>query len=489
MMWRRFRPKGYTMCALALLGLPAFAQSSFGVPNGQEGPAVLSTAEGQKLAGLQPQSPYSGGVATEKATPGVMTLSLDDAVSRGLKQNLGALLSSDVLATARGKRWKALSALLPHLSTATSFNAHQTDLKATIGRQIPSVPPIIGPFGVFDARAYLKQSIFDWQSIERERSAGEQIKSAEYSYKNARELVVLAVSASYLLAIADHARVDSAEAQRDTAQALFQQTSDQKKAGVAAAIDVLRSQVELQAREQELIVAKNSLAKQKLAFARTIGLPGGQQFRLTTSVAYQPLASMTLDEALSRAYASRPDFQSAMAQVRAAELGRKAVSAERYPSLSVQADYGDIGVNPANSHGTVNAAAVLKIPIFQGGRIHGEALEASAVLAEARQRLENLRGQVDQDVRDAFLDLKSTADRVAVAKISLDLATQTLQQARDRFASGVTDNIEVVQAQESLASANESYISSLYSYNLAKITLARSMGIAESSFKDYLKGN
>lgn len=481
--------KGCTLCALIFWGLPAFAQSVPGVLVAQNEAAVQSTAGSQSAAGLQPQSPYLGGVAAEKATLGVMELSLEDAVSRGLKQNLGALLSSDVVNAARGRRWTALSELLPHVSAAASFSAHQIDPKSTIGLEIPGAPGVIGPFGVFDTRAYLKQSVFDWESIERERASKEQIKSAEYSYKDARELVVLAVSASYLLTIADHARVDSAQAQRDTAEALFQQTSDQKKAGVAAAIDVLRSQVELQSREQELIVANNNLAKQKLVLARAIGLPQGQQFRLTTSVAYQPLASMTLDEALSRAFASRPDFLSATAQVRAAELEKKAVSAERYPSLSVEADYGDIGVNPAASHGTVNAAAVLKIPIFQGGKIHGEALEAGAVLEEARQRLENLRGQIDQDVRDAFLDLKSTADRVSVAKSSVQLATQTLQEARDRFASGVTDNIEVVQAQESLASANESYIASLYSYNLAKISLAKSMGIAESSFKDYLKGN
>lgn len=441
------------------------------------------------MAGLQAQSPYFGGVATGKAIPGVLALPLDEAVSRGLKQNLGALLSSDVVETARGIRWTALSELLPHLTTATSFSAHQIDPKSTIGLQIPGAPSVIGPFGVFDTRAYLKQSIFNWESLERERSAREQIKSAEYSYKDARELVVLAVSASYLLTIANQSRVDSAQAQRDTAEAILHQTSDQKHAGVAAAIDLLRSQVELQDREQELIVAKNNLAKQKLVLARVIGLPLGQQFTLTTSVDYQPLASVTLEEALSRAYSSRPDFLSATSQVRIAELKKKAVSAERYPSLSLQADYGDIGVNPATSHGTVNAAAVLQIPIFQGGKIHGEALEAGAALTEALQRLENLRGQIDQDVRDAFFDLKSTADRVAVAKSSLELATQTLQQARDRFASGVTDNIEVVQAQESLASANESYIGSLYSYNLAKITLARTMGIAESGFKEYLKGN
>jgi outer membrane protein TolC len=379
--------------------------------------------------------------------------------------------------------------LLPNLTTATSFGVQQNNVRATIGiNNIPGHPPILGPFGVFDTRAYLDQSLFNWESIERVRSSAAQLKSAQYSYKNARELIVLVVVSNYLLVIADESQVESALAQRDTAKALLEQTTDQKKAGLAAAVDVLRSDVELQAREQRLIVARNNLAKQKLVLARAIGLPAGQTFDITTQVAYQPLATSTLDEALQQAYTSRADYKSLTEQVRSAELQKKAASAERYPTLSANADYGSIGTNPASNHGTVDAAAVLRFPIFLGGRIHGDNLVADSLLASAKQRLEDLRASIDQEVRDAFLDLQDTAQEVSVEKNAVQLATETLQQSRDRFASGVTDNIEVVQAQESLADANDAYISSLYRYNTSKIALARATGVAESNYALYLKG-
>jgi outer membrane protein TolC len=209
-----------------------------------------------------------GGVPTGKTSPTALPLSLEDAVTRGLRQNLAGLLSSDAVSGAHGERWQALSALLPNLTTGTSFGVRQVDLKATIGINIPvpGVPRVIGPFGVFDTRGYLDQSVFNWESIERARSSAAQVKSAQYSYKNARELIVLVVVSNYLLVIADQSQVESALAQRDTAKALFDQTTDQKKAGLAAAVDVLRSDVELQAREQRLIVARNNLAKQKLVW-------------------------------------------------------------------------------------------------------------------------------------------------------------------------------------------------------------------------------
>jgi outer membrane protein TolC len=191
---------------------------------------------------------------------------------------------------------------------------------------------------------------------------------------------------------------------------------------------------------------------------------------------------------LQQAYASRADYKSLTEQVRSAELQKKAASAERYPELSALADYGAIGTNPASSHGTVNAAGVLRFPIFQGGRVHGDNLVADSLLARAKQRLEDLRASIDQEVRDAFLDLQDTAQEVSVEKNAVRLATQTLQQSRDRFSSGVTDNIEVVQAQQSLADANDSYIASLYRYNTAKISLARAIGFAESNYALYLKG-
>lgn len=468
------------------------AEKSF-AQTGSTSPAVQGRATqyvitlSQGTASLQPQNPFSGSVPAGKATPEALPLSLKDAIERGLKQNLGLLLTGEGIRSARGQRWKDLSELLPNVTTATSFNASQANLRAR-GINIPGAPSVVGPFGFFDTRASLTQSVFNWKSIEQARSDAQQVQAAGHSYKDARELVVFAVGSAYLQTIANSARVETALAQRDTAQALYQQAADQLKAGTTAAIDVLRAKVELQTREQQLIAARNDFAKQKLVLARVIGLPPGQDFTLADKAMYQPFAQISLDEALRRAYASRADYQSLLAQVRAAQLARKAAVAEYYPSLSVSVDYGAIGVNPASSHGTVNASATLNFPIFQGGRVHGAILQAEATLRQSRQQLENLHGQIDQDVRNAFLDLQSAGDQVEVARSTFDLANQTLQQARDRFAAGVTDNIEVVQAQGSVASASESLISSLYSYNVARIEFTRAIGYAEGGVQEYLKG-
>ena len=460
-------------------------------------PIALADVTGSPRAAVQAgqsnyqtlaQNPYLGGIATGELNAIPVALSLEDAVAFGLKQNLGGALAADVVTDARGQRWQALSELLPNVVTDTGFGVHQINVKAAFGLTIHGEPPIIGPFGYFDARAYLTQSVFDWSAIERSRALNAQLKSAKFSAKDARELVVLVIVSNYLLAIADQSEVESATSQRDTAKTLFQQTSDQKTAGLASAVDVLRSQVQLQSREQKLIVAKNNLAKQKLVLARAIGLPLGQQFDIATQIPFQELTSSSLDEAIQSAYRARPDFLSQVNRVRSAELARKAASAERYPSIGAETDYGLSGVNPGSSHGTVDAAATLRIPIFQGGRIHGDVLRADASLTEEKQRLEDARAKIDQEVRDAFLDLEASAQEVAVEKSAVALATQNLAQSRDRFASGVTDNIEVVQAQDALATANDAYIASIYSHNLAKITLARATGVAELRFAEYVEG-
>jgi outer membrane protein TolC len=477
-----------TALCVALLAAPLYGQSDLAATSQGVMSYGAPTVAVQGGSDLRTQNPYFGGVPTGTASLTPLSLSLEDAVARGLRQNLGGLLSTDAVSGAQGERWRALSALLPNLTTATSFGVRQNDLKAIIGITVPGHPPVIGPFGVFDTRAYLDQSVFNWESIERARSSAAQVKSAQYSYKNARELIVVVVVSNYLLVIADQSQVESALAQRDTAKVLFDQTTDQKEAGLAAAVDVLRSNVELQAREQRLIVARNNLAKQKRAVARAIGLPAGQTFDVTTEVAYQPLTTSTLDDALQQAYRSRADYKSLTEQLRSAELQKKAASAERYPTLSALADYGSIGTNPASNHGTVDAAAELRLPIFQGGRVHGDKLVTDSLLARAKQRLGDLRASIDQEVRDAFLDLQDTAQEVSVEQNAVRLASQALQQSRDRFSSGVTDNIEVVQAQESLADANDTYIASLYRYNIAKISLARAIGFAESNYVLYLKG-
>jgi outer membrane protein TolC len=212
-------------------------------------------------------------------------------------------------------------------------------------------------------------------------------------------------------------------------------------------------------------------------------------FELTDKAPYAPLTAMSVDEALKRAYTSRADYLAAEQQVLAAGFTKKSAAAEYYPTIDLAGDYGDAGVNVGNSHGVFQVGATLNIPIFQGGKVHGDVLQADATLRQSRQQLDSLRAQIDSDVRTAMLDLQSAAEQVEVARSSIDLANQTLEQAQDRFNAGVTDNLEVVQAQESVATANANYISSLYAHNLAKVSLARAMGFAEEGVKLYLESN
>jgi outer membrane protein TolC len=300
---------------------------------------------------------------------------------------------------------------------------------------------------------------------------------------------VLAVGNAYLQAIAATARVETAEAQVKNAQALSDKAADQQKAGLTPAIDALRARVELQTRQQQLIAARNDLAKLNLSVARVIGLPPGQPFALTEKAPYQAMTPQPLDTYLQRAYAGRPDYLAAQAQVHSAELNLKSATAGHYPSLDLNANYGDIGVTPGQSNGTWAVTGGINIPIFAGNRVHSDVLEADAQLKTARSQLGDLRGRIDYEVRTALLDLQSAADQVEVARSSVELAEEALQQSQDRFSAGVADNLEVVQAQESVASAHESYIQSLYAHNLAKVELAYAIGDAEQGVRRYLKGN
>jgi outer membrane protein TolC len=439
------------------------------------------------------QSPFTGSEPEGKATPEVLQLSFQDAIDRGLRNNLGLLLSGDQTMMARGERWKELSNLLPNLSARVQEDVQTQSLtalglKGNLFNSPTPLPRVIGPFNYFDARASVSQSLFNFKDIEKERAASESLKSAQYTYKDAREIVVLAVGNAYLMAIATAARMETTDAQVKNAQALYNKAIDQQKAGLTPAIDTLRSQVELQTRQQQLIAARNDFAKQKLSLARVIGLPPGQEFLLTETAPYQALTPLPLETYLQRAYTSRSDYQAAQAQLRSAELSRRAATAGHYPSLDLNANYGDIGVTPAQSNGTWQVNGGLTIPIFAGGKTHSDVLEAEAQLKQARSQLADLRGRIDYEVRASLLDLSSAADQVEVARSSVELAEQTLTQSEDRFTAGVADNLEVVQAQESVAGAHENYIQSLYAHNLAKIELARAIGDAEQGVKRYLKG-
>ena len=457
--------------------------SDYGAQNNGSSSTSRST-----VLGSLGQSPYSGSVTEGKATTEVLPLAFKDALERGLRNNLGLLLTNDYTLAARGEKWNELSALLPHLNATASQSVAQIDL-AALGfrfRVLPGIPPVVGPLGIFQSSFNLSQTVFDYSAMQRLRGAKEEEKSAQYSLKNARELVVLATGNAYLLSLSGGARVDTAQADVRTAQALYDKAADQQKAGVSPAIDVLRAQVELQSRQQRLIVARNDYAKQKLQLGRVIGLPAPQEFTLTTAAPYEPLVGLGVEEYLRRAYLARPDYLAAVEDVRAAEARRRAATAEHYPTLDIAGNYGAAGVNIGISHGAFQVGATLTIPITAGGKTHSDVLEAEAALRQSRQQLENLQGQIDYEVRIALLDLAAAADQVEVARSSVELANQTLTQARDRFAAGVTDNLEVVQAQESVAAANESYIAGLYAHNIAKLELATAIGFAEEGVNRYL---
>jgi outer membrane protein TolC len=430
---------------------------------------------------------FQGSAPSGQASPSALSLSLDDAIQRGLKTNLGLLTRENSSTTARAARLRSLSALLPYVSGGLTASEQQINL-ATFGFRFSGVPQVIGPFGYQDARATSSVTLFDQTLRKNFQSSNESMRAAELSVRDARDLVVQAVAAAYLQIIATGARVDATTVQVATAQALYEKARDQHTAGLLPAIDELRAQVEWKTQQQQLLALENQLSKDKLSLARAIGLPSGQSFDISDQAPFAPLDGLMPEETLRRAFESRADYQSAQAQVHAAELSRQAAAGNWYPTLSAKADYGDIGSTLAQSHGTFTVSGSVKFTIFDGGRNRSDIQQADATLKQRREELANLQGQIDQEVRTALFDLKSAADQVEVARSNVDLANQTLVQARDRFSAGVTDNIEVVQAQESVANAHQNLISSVYAHNLAKVALARAVGSAETSLKQFMGG-
>jgi outer membrane protein TolC len=435
-------------------------------------------------------SQFQGSVPTGAASPTPVALTFHDAIERGLKTNLGLLVSDSQNEISRGQRLRSLSALLPQLSGEVSESEIQSSLK-TVGLNFSfpgvSIPSIVGPFHYTDVRAHGSWTVFDYSSRKDYRAAQENKRAAQLSVQDARDLVVQAVASAYLQIIADASRVDAIRSQVATAQALYDRAVDQQNAGTAAGIDVLRAQVELKQQQQRLLAQKSQFDKDKLALGRVIGLPAGQDLNTSETAPFSPLAALTEDQALQTALEQRSDYQSYKAQVRAAEATVKAANGERYPTASISADYGDVGPTLASSHGTFSFVASGKINLFDGGRISGDIIQAKAALKQRTDELADLAGQIDYQVRATLLDLRTAADQVAVAQDNLDLAMQTLTQARDRFSAGVTDNIEVVQAQESVASANDDLISALHAHNLAKVGLARTLGGAEQGIQKFME--
>ncbi len=432
---------------------------------------------------IQVQGAYQGSTPQGAVTAQPIALTLDDAVKRGIRYNLGAISAGEAARQVRAQRLAAVAALLPDLTGGVRETVQQINLAAEglrISVPIPGFhfPTIVGPFNYFDARAYFNENL-SLTAVRNWRSSQQNARASELSIKDSRELVALAVSGSYLQLLASAARIQTVNAQIETAAAIHQQAVDRHQSGLNARIDVNRSLVELQTQQQRLTSLTNYFEKQKITLARLIGLPMAQAFTLADPIPSAQFQAPDVGSLIAQAVAGRADVQAAAAQVKSAELARKAATAEYYPSIDLSADYGAIGVNPSQSHGTFTVTGGVQFPIYRFGRIRADIDQADAALAQHRAEYEDLKARAEQDVRNAALDLTAASQQVHVAESNRALAADTLVEARDRFRAGVADTVEVVQAQESVASAEQDYISALFALNLAQVSMARAIGQTE----------
>ena len=451
--------------------------------------AVASLASAQERPSLPPNSPFLGSVPDARAVAETLSLTPVDVIERALQHNLGVLLSEQGGERAAGARTEALAALLPNVTASASASRRKNNLEAFGFPLGESFPRLVGPFNVYEARVFLSQSLFDVKAINEVRAEDHTLAAARQSYRGARDLVVLVAANAYLQALATSARSESAKAQLDTADALHRQAQSLRESGLVAGIDVVRAEVRLSTERQRAIAAENEFQKSKLRLARVIGLPIGQTFTLRDDVPTVPMPELKLEDALERAYKSRPDYQAALERVRAAEASRRAVIGEGLPSVKVKADYGTLGLTWGTSLPTFNVTGLVDVPLFEGGRLQGRLAQADADLRARQAEAEDFRSEVYYDVRSAFLDLEATEAQLATSSRARELAALQLTQSRDRFAAGVASNIEVIQAQEAVALASEQFINAEYSFNLAKAMLAEALGSAEDMVKAFLRRN
>lgn len=490
------RRSGVVFTGLILIFSPAaWAQTDGPLGYSIATPRPVNPAAGTTTPSAQATqqlNPYLGSVPG-KNTGTKIDLSLSDAIGRGLRYNLGLVESTDASADVRAERLRALAALLPQIS-ADARQVYESMSFKEIGIKLPPIPglrglpPTSGGFGYQDTRVSLAQSVYDGRLRNEYRARKSEERASALSIQDSRDVVVLAVATAYVQALASAARVDTAKAQLASAEELDRQTANRVGNEVSPEIDSIRAQVEHQSAEQRLKNATNQLEKDRLTLARIIGFAVDQDFALSDPLASRPLTGMTSETATAEALLSRSDLRSAQASVQAAAFSLRAEKAQRVPVVSVSANYGGAGPNVGNFNQVFAVEGDVSVPLYTGGRIRAEIEQARSDLSRKQAEYEDLKGRVAYDVRVAWLDLNASDSAVKVAQRNKALADRALAQSQDRYSNGVTNYLEVVQAQEAVAQASENYIDSLFSYNVAMISLARAIGGAETKLPRFIGG-
>jgi outer membrane protein TolC len=472
--------------------LPASGRNNQGGSVGAaEQPVAGTTTSVNTLnPSVQISGPYTGSMRSTTAIPFSGKLSFDEALKRGLAYNLGAAGLTQTARQNSAQVRAARSVLLPNINGSLAETVQQSDLAAYGLRiSVPGyhIPTVVGPYNYFALQASLSQTVANLTAVNNYRSAQATARASQYSLQDGRDMVTLAVGGAYLQVLAAQARVDAAQAQLDTANAVFHQSTEQHQNGVLGRLNMDQSQVQTLTQQQQIITLRNDLAKQKINLARITGLPPTPDYQLTDSFPFSPAPVRNVNDAVAQAQQQRADLKAAQAQVEAAAKSLAAARAERVPSASVSGYYEVIGANPSESHGAFSVTGTLSIPIWQGGKVASDIAQAEAVLAQRQSELEDARGQIEAGVRESYLDLEAAAGQVEVARKNLQVAQETLEMARARMEAGVINTVEVVQAQQTVSSAQLDLINSVFAHNLAKLSLARELGHASEQLPTLLK--
>jgi outer membrane protein TolC len=463
---------------------------------------ALAAAPGAHAQAPNPSSatnPFWGSVTSHPASDDTLNLSLDQAIGMGLQNNLGLKEAEAGEKSVHGQKTEAFQEFLPTITATGETGVHQQNL-AALGfgpgqvAKFSSIFPSGAPVGFSEITRdtltqgviHYKETLFSSPVLAGFKAASAADKAGHFAKMTARGEVVQQVATAYLHAIAAASEVDNAKALESADEVLFNQAHAAHEAGTVANLDELRARVQLQSQQQTLIAAENDLEKDLILLKREIGVDTGQQIQLTDPAPYSELAVETPEEVRAVAYKNRQDYQNLQNQVEIYKAIHTAYRGQRLPTLSFSGFYAASDVSGAGTHGNFQAQGTLSIPLFREGELRGDTEVAQAQLSNINAQIDDLRSHIDQQVRSALLDVDATLKLVQVARSNVNLATRALSDETDRVNAGVDDNLPLVTAQATLASAQSNLVESLFQYNVAKLALARASGVLEQQYRVYL---
>jgi len=414
--------------------------------------------------------------------PPALKLTLKDAVNLALKQNPQVILATLNTGQAQQERQIARSGLLPQANGRIQETVNRVNLEAAIGLTFPNFPQHVGPYWVSQGGVGFSAPILDLTLWRRYKATQYGIEASRAGEANAREESVLLVVSQYLGSQRAAADVQAAQSRVDLAQALYNQAADLQKTGVGTGIDTLRANVALQNEKQRLIVAQTQLETSLFGLVRLLNLDPRQRVELADPVTFFDTPQVNLDQSLEAAWKSRPELQRILSEEQRAEVNLQAAGDQRLPRLTVTGFWAEQGLTPASAIPVYQYQWGLDFPIFTGGRIRAERAQSEIAIRQLKQQEQDLRNRIVFEVKTAAAEVASARNEVDVANLGVQLARQQVEQSRDRFQAGVTNNVEVIQAQDDLARANDNQIGALYRFNQSRADLARSIGQMEALY-------